>query len=380
VATFCRGRGLNATTVRTWVSQRVMLGEPSPRRPRRSRTRYTPEQRRSACEAFLRSGRTQREFAALWGVSPWTLSVWLKRLRAEVTKGLEPRYRPGPGRPRTIPVEVREEIARTKRRFPDFGLRKVRDWLVRFRGIRVSAGTVKSALEERGVERVRPTPKRRRVPKPPRRFERARPMQLWQTDITSYVLARHSVRVYLVVFLDDRSRYVVAWSLCTHQKAEMVQECLLDGIARFGKPEEVLSDQGPQYHSWRGKSAFDRLLDREGIRHVVARTHHPQTVGKCERLWKTVREELWERARPQDLAEARERLGHYFAHYNHFRPHQGIDGLVPADRFFGAEDQVRAALEARMSANELGAALSREPRQQVYLVGQFGEKAVSLVG
>jgi transposase InsO family protein len=378
VPTFCRARGLIETTVRSWVSRRVELGVANPVKKRRAR--FTADERRAACEAFQRSGRTQAEFGRLWGVSPWTLSVWLQRLAAEGAKGLESRHKPGPGRPRVIDAEVREEIARTKRRFPDFGLRRVRDWLVRFRGIRVSAGTVKSALEERGIASPPRRRKTRRRAAAVRRFERARPMQLWQTDITSFVLTRHSLRVYLVVFLDDRSRYVVSWSLCTHQKSEMVQECLLDGIARFGKPEEVLSDQGPQYHSWRGKSAFDKLLDREGIQHVVARTHHPQTVGKCERLWQTVRDELWERAKPQDLAEARERLAHYFAHYNHFRPHQGIDGLVPADRFFNAEDQVRRALEARMSANELGAALSREPRQPVYLVGQIGEQAVSLVG
>jgi transposase InsO family protein len=205
-------------------------------------------------------------------------------------------------------------IAATKRRYPGFGMRKVRDWLRRFRGIRVSAGTVQKTLREHDLANTVPVARRKPKKKPPRRFERARPMQLWQSDITSYVLTRHSLRVYLVVFLDDRSRYIVSWSLCTHQKTEMVQECLLDGIARFGKPEEVLTDQGPQYHSWRGKSAFDKLLEREGIRHVVARTHHPQTLGKCERLWRTVAEELWERARPQDLAEARERLGHYFAH------------------------------------------------------------------
>jgi transposase InsO family protein len=378
VESFCRSRDLRSTTVRTWLSQRVTLGVVTPPRPRRKQ--YTAAERCSACEAYRRSGRTQSEFAKLWGVSPYTLSKWLARYAEGGAAALERRRVGGPGRPRVIPEEVREEIARTKRRFPDFGLRKVRDWLARFRGIRVSAGTVKSALDERGL--ATPARKRRvrRRPAQVRRFERARPMQLWQTDITSFVLTRHSVRVYLVVFLDDRSRYVVSWALHTHQKGEMVAECLLDGIARFGKPEEVLSDQGPQYHSWRGKSAFDKLLDREGIRHVVARTHHPQTVGKCERLWKTIREELWERAKPQDLAEARERLGHYFAHYNHFRPHQGIDGLVPADRFFGAEDQVRAALEARMSANELGAALDQAPRQPVYLVGQIGDQQVSLVG
>ncbi|MCB9832329.1 MAG: transposase [Planctomycetes bacterium] len=59
---------------------------------------------------------------------------------------------------------------------------------------------------------------------------------------------------------------------------------------------------------------------------MVSRTHHPETLGKCERFWKTVQEEFWERAKPQDLHDARARLGHFIAHYNHFRPQQGIAG------------------------------------------------------
>ena len=186
--------------------------------------------------------------------------------------------------------------------------------------------------------------------------------------------------MYLTVFLDDFSRYVVSWQLATHQKSALVCEALMDGIERFGKPEEVLSDQGRQYFAWRGKSDFQRLLVREGIRHVVSRTHHPETLGKCERLWETVGVELWERAQPQELGDARERLSHYFAHYNHFRPHQGIQGLVPADRFFGAQDALRKSLEGRMEADELASALSRTPRKSVYVFGQVGDQQVSLHG
>ena len=377
VADFAAAQGLRESTIYGWQQRRRAVGKQI--RPAR-RGHYSAEERLAAVEAYRRSGRTQADFARLWGVSVMTLSKWLQRHAEGGGQALVTQRRGGPGRPRTIAPEVREEIARTKARFPDFGLRRVRDWLLRFRGISVSAGTVKSALQERGIASAPRAKKRLRVVHPPRRFERARPMQLWQTDITSFKLTRHSVRVYLVVFLDDHSRYVVSWSLCTHQKNEMVAECLLDGIARFGKPEEVLSDQGPQYHSWRGKSAFDKLLDREGIRHVVARTHHPQTVGKCERLWKTVGTELWERAKPQDLSEARARLAHYFAHYNHFRPHQGIEGLVPADRFFEAERAARETIEKELAANELALALSREPRRPVYLFGRIGEQQVSLVG
>jgi transposase InsO family protein len=252
--------------------------------------------------------------------------------------------------------------------------------LLRFAGLKVAPATVGRALQRAGVKAVPPARRPRRAPPQPRRFERARPNQLWQTDITSFVLPRPSARVYLTVFLDDHSRYVVSWALASHQKGELVLEALRDGVGRFGKPEEVLSDQGRQYFAWRGKSLFQRELKRLGIAHVVARSHHPQTVGKCERLWKTIQDELLSRCAPLDLAEARERLGHFFAHYNHLRPHQGLAGAVPADRFFGAEDQVRARLQANLADNELALAIGEAPRQPVYLVGQVGEHAVSVHG
>jgi len=112
----------------------------------------------------------------------------------------------------------------------------------------------------------------------------------------------------------------------------------------------------------------------------VARSHHPQTLGKCERFWETVGQEFWERAKPQELEETRIRLGHFIAHYNHFRPHQGIDGMTPADRFFGVESEVRKALEATLTQNELRLAVGDQPRTPVFLVGQIGDQPVSLHG
>jgi hypothetical protein len=212
----------------------------------------------------------------------------------------------------------------------------------------------------------------------PRRFERSRPGELWQSDITSFRLARHDRRVYLTVFLDDFSRYVVAWNLQLHQRQELVTECLLEGIQSFGKPKEVLTDRGRQYHAWRGRSDFQKMLVLEGIEHVLARVQHPETVGKCERLWDTVSAELWERTHPQELDEARERLGNFFRHYNHFRTHQGIDGMTPADRFFGVEDQVRREVLRGQAENALAVALGRPPKEQSYLVGNMDGHRVTV--
>jgi len=334
-------------------------------------------------DAYRKAGLTQKEFARLWGISAGSLVNWLRRVRQEGGQGLEDRRKGRAGRKKgqgTLPLEVRAEIVKVKRRFPDFGLRKVRDFLQRFAGLRVSTGTVRAVVQEEQLPAAA-VPKRRRRRKPRvRRFERARPNALWQSDITSLWLARPARRIYLTVFLDDHSRYVVGFHVASHQRRELVLEAFGDALVRFGKPKEVLTDQGRQYYSWRGKTSFQKLLEREGIAHVVSRAHHPQTLGKTERLWKTIQDELMARVQPADVAEARARIGHFLHHYNHFRPHQGIDGLVPADRFFGAAREARDAIEKTVAANALALALGEAPRQPVFLFGRIGDRSVSLHG
>lgn len=360
-------------------------GRGKQKRERRHAGPYSPEQRRQAVEAYLKSGMSQKDFAKTWGTSPGSLFNWVKAYQEQGPKALEgaslrqdakKRGRKG------LPEPVKQEITSVKEEHPEFGTKSVRNFLWRFRGVKVSNGAVRKTLRDAEIP---PLPRKGRKPRAKRkpkiqRFERARPMQLWQTDITSFVLTRHSQRVYLTVFMDDHSRYVVSWQLALQQTKEFVMETLLQGVSRFGKPEEVLTDQGRQYFSWRGKSDFRKLLKKQGIKHVVSRAHHPETLGKCERFWETVGEEFWEKVEPQELDEARERFEQYVNHYNHFRPHQGIDGLTPADRFFGAASDVRKAIEETISKNALRIALGEAPRKPVFLIGQIGETPVSLHG
>jgi transposase InsO family protein len=326
---------------------------------------------------------TQKDFSKTWGTSHKSLFNWVKIYQERGPKALEnDLFRPdGKKRGRKgLPEPVKGEITAVKRENPEFGTKKVRDFLFRFRGVKVANGTVRKTLKEANIPPLERVKKKRRKKPAVQRFERALPMQLWQTDITTLSLARHSQKVYLTVFMDDYSRYVVSWALQLQQTKEFVMETLLSGIQRFGKPEEVLTDQGRQYFSWRGKSDFRKLLIKQGIRHVVSRAHHPETVGKCERFWETVKAEFWERVEPQDLEDARERLGRFIEHYNHMRPHQGIDGMTPADRFFGAAADVRKAIEDTISKNALRLAIGEAPRQPVFLIGQIGDQAISLHG
>lgn len=342
--------------------------------------RYTPEQRWLAVEAYERSGQTQEEFARNYGVTANTLYSWRRAYATRGAQGLEHVGSGTPGRRGRRPMAPakREAIEETKRRFPTFGIRKVSQFLARLVGIQASPGTVRTTLKAAGL--ANPPPRPRRRPGPPREFQRAHPGELWQSDITYLHVPWNRTHLYLIAFLDDCSRYVVSFGLHLQQRQEIAIEALLLGVSRFGRPKEVLTDQGRQYHAWRGRSEFDKVLDREGIKHVLARAHHPETVGKCERFWDTIKRELWDRIHPKDLEDARARLSHYIAHYNHFRPHQALDGLTPADRFFGAEKAVRDAIERAMERNELLLALNEPVRKPVFLVGQIGEQSVSLHG
>lgn len=73
-----------------------------------------------------------------------------------------------------------------------------------------------------------------------------------------------------MAFLDDRSGYVVGWGLSA-SSSKMVLETFEAAIGDYGAPREVLTDQGPQYHTWRGKSAFAKLCERRGIVHILGR-------------------------------------------------------------------------------------------------------------
>jgi transposase InsO family protein len=344
---------------------------------------FTPDERRQAVEAYQASELSQHAFARQWGLSHLTLGVWVRKYEREGPQGLE-RLAAGPVRRRgkaPLAPALQAEIVAVRRANPEFGWKRVRSWLWRFAGLAVSTSSVRRVSAAAGLPAAEPVARRRRgQKKPPRRFERSRPGELWQSDITYLNVPWRRAPLYLIVWLDDHSRYVVGWGLYAHQRAEIVLDTFEEASARWGSPTEALTDQGRQYFAWRGKSAFTKLLDRLGIKHVVARAHHPETVGKCERLWATVKKELWERVRPRDLDEARERLGHFFGHHNHYRPHESLGGMVPADRFFGVEGDVRRAVEETVAKNALRLALGEAPRRPVFLVGQIDGQAVSVHG
>lgn len=168
------------------------------------------------------------------------------------------------------------------------------------------------------------------------RDKTTRPNQLWQTDFT-YLKVIGWGWFYLTTILDDYSRYIIAWKLCTTMKSGDVTDTLdlalqasgCDQATVLHKPR-LLSDNGASYIS--GELA-DWLEDRQ-MDHVRGAPYHPQTQGKIERWHQTLKNRilLENYYLPGDL---RQKIDAFVEHYNHRRYHESLQNLTPADVYFG---------------------------------------------
>src|SRR5687768_15882263 len=139
--------------------------------------------------------------------------------------------RPG----RRLPKFTRRTILMLKEANPDWGCQRISDMLLRGPALPASPSAVLRVLHEAGYQ-LEETPTQ---PHPDRirRFERAKPGQLWQTDLFTFILKRQNRRVYLVAFMDDHSRFITGYGLHASQSAALVLEVLRAAIASHGTPE-----------------------------------------------------------------------------------------------------------------------------------------------
>jgi putative transposase len=177
------------------------------------------------------------------------------------------------------------------------------------------------------------------------------PNQLWQTDFT-YLKITGWGWYYLSTILDDYSRYIVAWKLCTTMKAQDVTDTLdlaltrsgLDQIS-VGRRPRLLSDNGASYIS----GDLAEWLDDRKIEHIRGAPYHPQTQGKIERWHQTLKNRILlnNYYLPRELEE---QISAFVETYNNKRLHESLNNLTPADVYFG---RGQAILEERERIKKL---------------------------
>jgi len=308
------------------------------------------------------------------GASKDVIRRWVKAYQERGEAGLQNRI-VSSGKRRKLPGPVREKIVEIKKREPLFGVKRISHLLKRTFFLTASPETVRRTLRTESL--IVPSKKKhqRNITRP-RFFERSTPNQMWQGDIFTFRLGGRYA--YLIGFTDDYSRYMVGLELYRSQTADQVLEVYRRAVGEYGVPKEVLTDRGRQYTNWRGSTRFERELRKDRVKHIKSQAHHPMTLGKVERFWKTIYEEFLVRAQFGSFEEARERVRHWLQYYNHKRPHQGIGGLCPADRYFEIQAELRKTMGQGIAENVLEMALRGKPREPFYMVGRMEGQSVVL--
>ena len=249
-------------------------------RKSKHRNRYRFEIKLRAVKLFLEEGYSQGVVCRELGMGTSTVSKWLRDYRAHGEAGLRGTAPPpgggssggagGGAVPRTrLPAPVTEKIVELKRQNQWWGIKRIAQVLRRVFFMQASAETVRARLHEAGLM----DEKRKKAPRNmsrPRFFERATPNQLWQTDIFTFRLGGRYA--YLVAYMDDYSRYIVGADLMRSPTAQAVIEIFRVAAAEYQPPKEMLTDNGPQYATWRGRAASGDAQER--IAHPLA-AHHP---------------------------------------------------------------------------------------------------------
>ena len=305
------------------------------------------------------------EVARAYGVARSWIYTLLERYRAEGEAAFEPRSR----RPKTSPAAISDStielIVRVRKELSgrglDAGPHTICWHLRHHHQVTVSAATVSRYLTAAGL--VTPEPKKR--PKSSYlRFAAELPNECWQSDFTHYRLTRPDGSpgpdTEILGWLDDHSRLVL--SLTAHRRVTgpIVVAAFRAAIAVYGAPASTLTDNGMVFTTRLsggkgGRNGLEHELRRLGITQKNSRPNHPQTQGKVERFWQTLKK--WLAAQPHQPAttsQLQALLDAFTSHYNQQRPHRSLPHratpatayaarpkAAPGDRAADTHDRIR---------------------------------------
>jgi transposase InsO family protein len=275
------------------------------------------------------------DVARRYGVSRQTVHKWLVRYAHHGLAGLVDKSSKPDTCPHQMPPTVEAKVLEMRRAHPQWGPRTILNRLARA-GIEPLPS--RSAVYRCLVRHVLLEPKpRKRRPSDYKRWERSRPMELWQMDVTLGVRLEDGSRPSIVTGIDDHSRFCVCATVVARATAGPVCEALLGAMERHGTPEAILSDNGKvftgRFGPGKGLVRFDRICQEHGIRHLLTAPGSPTTTGKVERFHKTLKREFLDGKVFASICEAQRAIDGWVHDYNHAREHQSLGNRPPAGRF-----------------------------------------------
>jgi transposase InsO family protein len=308
------------------------------------------EQRYDAVLGVIRDGFTVSEVASKFGVSRQAVHSWLQRYKEGGLEALgEQSHRPNVS-PNQIGGVVEARVLELRRHHPGWGQARIHHQLTR-EGVEPlpSLSSIYRALRRSGL--IQEQARRKKLPTY-KRWERGKPMELWQMDVVGGLLLDDGTECKILDGIDDHSRFIVCAGIMTRAIARQVCGHFAAALEKHGVPEEILTDNGKVFTNRFGLTPtevlFDKICRDNGIQHRLTAPASPTTTGKIERFHRTLRDEFLRERTFSSLERAQAELDEWIDDYNVRRPHQSLKMAAPADRFYAVRSKVPApALDLR---------------------------------
>ncbi|SDM24479.1 DDE-type integrase/transposase/recombinase, partial [Halarsenatibacter silvermanii] len=165
------------------------------------------------------------------------------------------------------------------------------------------------------------------------------PNDCWSLDFLEFNWG--SETLYLCLILDDKSRYVLEWSITASPTFEFVKDLLEQAFKQHGKPKMIKSDNGPQF-----RKKFAEQLNQWDIVHHPSPYYQPSYNGKTERKNRDLRKIVERFDEDVSLEQIFSTISDSIYEHNHIRPHESLEGATPYQSYNGFADEVRAKMEA----------------------------------
>ena len=180
-----------------------------------------------------------------------------------------------------------------------------------------------------------------------------KPHQEWHIDYSYLNIA--GTFYFLCAILDGYSRFLVHFEIREKMEEIDVQNILQRAREKFpGVTPRIISDNGPQFIA----KNFKEFIRVVGMTHVRTSPYYPQSNGKIERFFKTVKGECIRVNVPLSLDDARSIVADYVTHYNDVRLHSAVGYVTPKDKLLGHDEAIHAARDRKLTE-------ARERRQQM---------------
>ena len=236
--------------------------------------------------------------------------------------------------PHATAVDVKDEVASLRRRFPHLGPRKLLVVLQRRAPERCwpAASTIGAILKRAGL--IAPVKRRRRA------IDQRRPFAAvtaandeWATDFKGWFRTLDGERIDPLTVTDSYSRFLIEVRIA-RPTIDGVQPIFAAAFRAYGLPRSIRCDNGAPFGSG-GAGGLTRLSAwwlKLGIEPRFIRPASPQDNGRHERMHRTLQEHT---AQPP-AAHATDQQASFDAfrrYYNEERPHEALGQRMPGELY-----------------------------------------------